>query len=104
MEVKSSPLFQSLNVKKYPAEIIRRKDIDPNLMKKRRRRNQDKKKDEVKDDGIIDSEDSQEEVRKARRLRKIDYFVDRPIDGYYHICKARDIAFQRPKDTIEWSG
>ena len=43
-------------------------------------------------------------MRETKRTRKIDYFIDRKFEGSNHISKARDIAFQRPKDTIEWSG
>lgn len=40
----------------------------------------------------------------AKRQRKFDYFLDRPVDGNFHISLARDAAFKRHKDLIEWSG
>lgn len=68
--------------------------MDANLFKKRRKKNPEKKKEEASVvAAVMDSEDSQEEVREAKRTRKIDYFVDRQFEGYYHISKARDIAF-----------
>jgi hypothetical protein len=51
--------------------------MDANLFKKRRKKNADKKKEEAVVAFVQLSEDSQEEVREAKRTRKIDYFVDR---------------------------
>ena len=104
LEVQGSKLFQAFNIKKYPNEIIRKTEMDANLFKKRKKKNGEKKKEEAAVAFIQLSEDSQEEVREAKRTRKIDFFVDRQFEGYFHIAKSRDIAFQRPKDTIEWSG
>ena len=54
--------------------------MDKNLFKKR-------KKKEVKqeEEAYIASDDSQIEYRGTRKARKVDYFVDRPIDGFFHI-------------------
>ena len=77
MEVKGSKLFQAFNIKKYPNEIIRKTEMDANLFKKRKKKNGEKKKEEAAVTFIQLSEDSQEEVREAKRTRKIDFFVDR---------------------------
>jgi hypothetical protein len=39
-----------------------------------------------------------------RRQRRVDYFLERTIEGDFHISLARDAAFKRHKDIIEWSG
>ena len=41
---------------------------------------------------------------RNRANKKFDYFLDRNIDGNFHISLAKDAAFKRHKDTIEWSG
>jgi hypothetical protein len=51
--------------------------MDANLFKKRKKKNGEKKKEEAAVAFIQLSEDSQEEVREAKRTRKIDFFVDR---------------------------
>lgn len=63
--------------------------MDKNLFKKRKKKETAKQEEEA----YIASDDSQIEYREARKARKVDYYVDRPVDGYNHISKARDIAF-----------
>lgn len=55
------------------------------------------------DEGSEGGEEESEAVAQ-RRSRKFDYFLDRPVDGSFHISLARSAAFSRHKDTIEWSG
>jgi hypothetical protein len=99
IEVQNSMVFKGINIRKFPEKIIRRQEVDKNLFKKRK-----KKETKQEEEQYIASDDSQIEHREARKARKVDYFVDRPVDGYFHINKAREVAFQRPKDTREWSG
>jgi hypothetical protein len=81
-------VFKGTNIRKFPTEIVRRKELDKNLFKKRK-----KKETKQEEEAYIASDDSQIEYREARKARKVDYYVDRPIDGYYHISKAREVAF-----------
>lgn len=84
-----------MNFKKYPDQIYR--DDEPMMKFKIRGR---KKKEEEEED--VDGSDGEDlDVKKAR---KIDYFLDRPFEGTYHISMARNAAFKRNKDFIEWSG
>ena len=39
-----------------------------------------------------------------KQNRKIDYYLDRKIDGIYHISQAKEVALHRHKDEVEWSG
>lgn len=84
-----------MNIKKYPDQIIR--EVEPEKFKVRGR----KKKEEEEEDK--DGSDG-EELEITRKTRKIDYYLDRPFEGVYHIDMARNQAFKRPRDTIEWSG
>lgn len=47
--------------------------------------------------------DSDEDDRKMKKKR-LDFFLDRNIDGYAIIKEARFEVNKRAKDTVEWSG
>lgn len=94
-ECKKSRIFNQINFKKYPDQIFR--EAEPEKFKVRGR----KKKEEEEDDK--EGSDG-EELEVVKKSRKIDYFLDRPFEGVYHIDMARQAAFKRPRDTIEWSG
>ena len=51
-------------------------------------------------DEISDSDD--EFIKKKKK--KIDFYIDREIDGYSQITQARLQIRKRAKDMIEWSG
>ena len=89
IEVSNSLVFKGTNIRKFPDRIIRRQELDKNLFKKRNKQETAKQEEEA----YVASDDSQIEYREARKARKVDYYVDRPVDGYNHISKARDIAF-----------
>lgn len=42
--------------------------------------------------------------KEDKKNRKIDFFLDRQIDGVEHIRIAKMQASKRPKDIVEWSG
>ena len=93
-ECRKSRIFNQVNFKKYPDQIYR--EVEPEKFKIRGRK---KKEEEEEDKDGSDGEDL--EIRKNR---KIDYFIDRPFEGTFHISLAKNAAFRRPRDTIEWSG
>jgi hypothetical protein len=74
------------------------------MFKKKKKRGINKFEEEIlgDDEGSVGEEEAEALIQK--RSRKFDYFLDRPVDGSFHIGLARDAAFSRHKDTIEWSG
>ena len=104
-EVHKSKIFKLLALKKLPDRIVRIKEIDKNLFKKKKKNPKDQPKVvEVQAyvDNVADSEAEESEAVKVKK--KIDYYLDRSIDGVYHISKATEQAFKRHKDELEWSG
>ncbi len=77
-----------------PDQVYR--EVEPEKFKIRGR----KKKEEEEDE----NEGTDGEDLEAVKKRKVDYYLDRPFEGTYHIDMARQAAFKRPRDTIEWSG
>lgn len=53
--------------------------------------------------GDDEGDESEGDTFKVKQ-RKIDYFLDRPVDGNFQIGLASGSAFKRHKDHIEWSG
>ncbi|CDW83739.1 cation channel family protein [Stylonychia lemnae] len=99
-EVKRSKVFSSVHFRKLP-DSIRRKDgvvtVLPNKKKKGAKKGTITHRDEDGDDEL--SETSEEEERLND-----DYFIDRELDYYEQILKAKNAAASRPIDNIEWSG
>jgi hypothetical protein len=93
-ECKKSRIFNQINFKKLPDQVYR--EVEPEKFKIRGR----KKKEEEEDE----NEGTDGEDLEAVKKRKVDYYLDRPFEGTYHIDMARQAAFKRPRDTIEWSG
>lgn len=52
------------------------------------------------DEALSANEADQPLVKK----KKIDFFLDRQVDGNFHIAQAMNSAFKRHKDHTEWSG
>lgn len=102
-EVGRSRIFKKLNLKKLPEKIIRRQEVDKNLFKKKKKREINKVEEESlgDDEGSVDEE---ADAAAQRKSRKIDYFLDRHVDGKFHITLAKNAAFNRHKDRVEWSG
>ena len=95
-ECKKSRIFNQLNFVKLPDQIYKETELTAKFKIRGR-----KKKDEVENDK--DGSDG-EELGIVRKMRKVDYFLDRKFEGLYHIDMAINSAFKRPRDTIEWSG
>ena len=98
-EVMKSKIFQQLNIRHLPDRIVRREVVDKNLFRKKKGGLELKQ-----EDGLLTLAEESEEENLPSRKRRVDYFLERQIMGDYHISLARDAAFARHKDLIEWSG
>ena len=87
-----------------PDRIIRRNEVDKQLFKKKKKRGVNKVEEESLGDDEGSGEEEEAENAATKKSRKFDYFLDRHVDGSFHISLARDAAFKRHKDRIEWSG
>lgn len=103
-EVQRSQIFKQLNIRKLPERIIRRQEVDKNLFKKKKKKGVPGAKQEEEPLADEGSAGEENEAVMVRKQRKFDYFLDRPVDGSFHIQLARKAAFKRHKDFIEWSG
>ena len=105
-EVLRSRIFKSLYLRKLPNRIIRKQEVDKGLFKKKKKKGVTK----IEDESFGDDEGSGGEYQEKggpgghSKKKKVDYFLDRHVDGNFHISIAKNAAFRRHKDTIEWSG
>lgn len=86
---------------------MRNNEIDKNLFKKMKK----KKTKGVLPKDLADLSFGDDEMRSGSdaerallKKKKVDFYLDRHIDGSYHITHALRAAFRRHKDRIEWSG
>ena len=79
-----------------PTIIFRKNGYEDKLFKK-------KKKGGLQsdDENLYDDES---ETEKIKRLKRVDYFLEREFDGRTQISLAKAQANKRAKDLIEWSG
>jgi len=89
-----SRIFSGINVRNLPDYIIKdTRGVSSNF--RIRTRKPPKLLDEISD--------SDDEFIKKKK-KKIDFYIDREIDGYSQITQARLQIRKRAKDMIEWSG
>ena len=103
-EVHRSRIFKALHIKKLPEKIIRIEKIDKNMFKKQKNKKKAAKAEENDLGGDEAGTDDDDEGITVKKQRKIDYFLDRPVDGNFHISLAQNAAFKRHHDFVEWSG
>lgn len=77
--------------------IFRKNGLDNKLFKKKK-----KKGALLSDDENLYDDES--ETEKIKRLKRVDYFLEREFDGKTQIAIAKAQANKRAKDIIEWSG
>jgi Ion transport protein len=74
------------------------------LFKKKKKQKGVAKEEESQGDDEGSALDDEGNPGAPKKQRKIDFFLDRPVDGNFHITLAKNSAFSRHKDTVEWSG
>jgi hypothetical protein len=89
-----SRIFAEINVRNVPDYIIKDTRGQSSNFKIRR------KKPPQLIDLLSDSDDDMFKKKKKR----VDFYLDREIDGFKHIAQARQQIVRRAKDIIEWSG
>ena len=93
-EVLDSKIFKALHIKKLPAKIVRKQEHKI-LHGAKKRREPPKLEEE-------DLEGDESGITKI--MKRLDYFLDHNVNGLDVVSIARDAAFSRHKDYIEWSG
>lgn len=80
-----------------PTLIFRKDNLDKKLFKKKRKKN-----------GLLSDEENlyedESETEKIKRLKRVDYFIEREFDGKTQINISKSQAIKRAKDLVEWSG
>jgi hypothetical protein len=80
-----------------PSVIFRKNGYDTKLFKRKRK----KRGLQSYDENLFDDES---EAEKLKRLKRVDYFLEREFEGKTQITLAKAQANKRAKDLIEWSG
>ncbi len=70
----SSRIFNGINYKQLPDSIFRKNNLDNKLFKKKK-----KKGGYVSDEENLNDDES--ETEKIKRLKRVDYFLEREFDG-----------------------
>ena len=89
-----SRTFAGINVRHLPDYIIKDTRGQSSNFKIRRK----------KPPALLDSISDSDEDEHKKKKKKVDFYLDREIDGYTLIIQARLKTTKRAKDIVEWSG